>query len=63
MSNPRGEHNTVRWAVQQVRLIPERARGLLFSGLMSPAASSPGAYSAAEPSTAVSVPGFRNLKT
>jgi hypothetical protein len=39
--SPRGEHNTVRWAVQQVRLIPERARGLLFSGLMCPASELP----------------------
>lgn len=41
MSSPRGEHNTVRWAVQQVRLIPEQARGLLFSGLMCPASEFP----------------------
>lgn len=41
VSPAHGEHNTVRRAVQRAarEMIPERARGLLFWGLMCPALS------------------------
>ena len=43
MSLARGEHNSEVGCAGEVRLIPELARGMLFSGL-SPRNELPGAY-------------------
>lgn len=62
VSPVRSEHNSEVGCAGEVRLIPELARGMLFSGL-SPRSELPGAYSCATATKPSTVPGFRTLNT